>query len=79
VGTSRHSLLARLAWHPVVAGVVFLYSAYRFLREQGDSGDLQIMGVVAVWLGISIYDWSNSHRWLNWLFADDQPPAPPAR
>lgn len=77
--TSRHSLLVRLFWHPLVSGVAFLYSGYRFFGQDGGFGDLQIMGAVGVWLGISIYDWSTSHRWLDWLYGTDQPPAPPAR
>ncbi len=78
MGTSRHSLLARLSFHPLVAGVVFLYSAYRCLREEGQWGDLEIMLMVGVWLGISIYDRSTAHRCLDWLSGPDQPPTPPA-
>lgn len=67
----RHSLFRRLSWHPVVAAVPLAFLLYRATNH----GVTVIRGIglaiVSIWLVLAIIDATTDHRFLNWLYSED--------
>jgi tetratricopeptide (TPR) repeat protein len=67
----RHPLLRRLLWHPLLVVLLFADLAYRtYLGRTGILG-LAGLGVIGLWLGLSVYDWLTAHRFLDLLYSEE--------
>jgi uncharacterized protein YegJ (DUF2314 family) len=67
--------LRRLGWHPLLALGPFSYLAYRTYLGGAGVATLAALAFVGIWLGLSIYDWFTAHRWLDWLYRNEESPA----
>ena len=69
--TRQHPRLRLLSWHPLVAAVPFGYFVYR-VGESGFSVFRTIgLSVVTIWFVLAIVDLATGHRYLDWLYSDD--------
>jgi hypothetical protein len=70
----RHPFLRRLAWNPLVVGVLFVYmwctayfAEFPLWRTAGTA-------FIGFWFGLSAHDTVSGHRWLDWLYSDEAEP-----
>jgi hypothetical protein len=67
----RHPWLRRLTWNPLLAGAGLAY----FVCRTAISGvtTARIMGLVvfALWFALSLIDYFTNHKYLDWLYSDD--------
>jgi uncharacterized protein YegJ (DUF2314 family) len=71
----RHPLLRRLSWNPLLVVIPFAYMAYRVYMGQTGVIDVIGLGVIGLWFGLSVYDLTTSHKWLDTLYGNKEPPS----
>src|SRR5579864_5818377 len=68
---SRHPLLRRLSWNPLLVTVLFADVAYRIHARGVGVFNLAALGVIGLWLVLSVYDWFTSHSLLDAWYSDN--------
>lgn len=64
---SRHSLLTRLSWHPLVVAIPLGIMIYRSSMYGLSARRIVSLAIIGLWFGLAILDWARPHRLLDWL------------
>ena len=70
----RHPLTRRLLWNPLIAGVLLAYLGYTAYLSGCPAGRTAGAGFVGLWFGLSAFDATSGHRWLDWLYSKEADP-----
>lgn len=67
----RHPFTHRLAWNPLIVSILFAYLLYTTTQRDFPIGRVIGLGIVGLWLVLSLFDVLTKHRLLNWLYPDE--------
>ncbi len=70
----RHPFLRRLMWNPLLVAIPLAYSVTATYLNGFPVWRIAVVGSVALWFGLSAYDWITGHRWLDWVYSEDGVP-----
>lgn len=71
MSTQQHPRHRLLAWNPIVSGFPFIYFVYLFYINGPTTIRILGFAVVLTWFALSIVDFATSHRYLDWLYSED--------
>jgi hypothetical protein len=63
-----HPHIRRLSWHPLLPAIGIIWLAWRCWQFGFTAWRTTGLILVAVWLGLAIYDRFTRHRFLDWLY-----------
>lgn len=70
-------MFRRLQWNPLLVAIPVGYLCFTTYIQGFPFGRTAAAAFMVVWFGLSVYNTISGHKWLDWLYSDDDEPSDP--